>query len=111
MPARAQHARTEYGANTDMRVDYPRANLDDPGAGLRGRAWRVLTLADLRTPGGDPDPREPEREIELHLTGNMGRFVWSLDGIKPIGRASGRDSVCQYVMISGVAVSYKKKTN
>jgi hypothetical protein len=53
------HARTEYGANTDMRVDYPR-NLDDPGAGLRGRGWRVLTLADLRTPGGDPDPREPD---------------------------------------------------
>ncbi|SCW90897.1 copper-resistance protein, CopA family [Sphingobium faniae] len=82
MPPKARHARTEYGANTDMRVDYPRANLDDPGAGLRGRAWRVLTLADLRTPGGDPDPREPEREIELHLTGNMERFVWSLDGIK-----------------------------
>ena len=82
MPARAQHARTEYGANTDMRVDYPRTNLDDPGAGLRGRGWRVLTLADLRTPGGDPDPREPERDIELHLTGNMERFIWSLDGIK-----------------------------
>ena len=60
----------------------PRTNLDDPGAGLRGRGWRVLTLADLRTPGGDPDPREPERDIELHLTGNMERFIWSLDGIK-----------------------------
>ncbi|WP_454888484.1 multicopper oxidase domain-containing protein [Sphingobium herbicidovorans] len=65
-----------------MRVDYPRANLDDPGAGLRGRGWRVLTLADLRTPGGDPDPREPERDIELHLTGNLEQFMWSLDGIK-----------------------------
>ncbi|OUC56714.1 copper resistance protein CopA [Sphingobium sp. GW456-12-10-14-TSB1] len=82
MPPKARHARTEYGANTDMRVDYPRTNLDDPGAGLRGRAWRVLTLADLRTPGGDPDPREPEREIELHLNGNMERFIWALDGIK-----------------------------
>jgi len=58
-PPKARHARTEYGANTDMRVDYPRTNLDDPGAGLRERSWRVLTLADLRTPGGDPDPREP----------------------------------------------------
>mgnify|MGYP002783742154 FL=1 len=82
MPPKAQHARTEYGANTDMRVDFPRTNLDDPGAGLRNRSWRVLTLADLRTPGGDPDPREPDREIELHLTGNMERFVWSMDGIK-----------------------------
>lgn len=82
MPPKARHARTEYGANTDMRVDYPRNNLDDPGAGLRGRPWRVLTLADLRTPTGDPDPREPEREIELHLNGNMERFIWALDGIK-----------------------------
>jgi FtsP/CotA-like multicopper oxidase with cupredoxin domain len=82
MPPKARHARTEYGANTDMRVDYPRANLDDPGAGLRDRSWRVLTLADLRTPNGDPDPREPEREIELHLNGNMERFIWALDGIK-----------------------------
>ncbi|CAM4330465.1 Copper-containing nitrite reductase [Novosphingobium lubricantis] len=82
MPPKARHARTEYGANADMRVDYPRTNLDDPGAGLRGRSWRVLTVADLRTPGGDPDPRTPEREIELHLTGNMERFIWSLDGIK-----------------------------
>ncbi|KAH2321210.1 hypothetical protein KXW87_001316, partial [Aspergillus fumigatus] len=59
MPPAARHARTEYGANTDMRVDYPRTNLDDPGAGLRGRPWRVLTYADLRSPDGDPDPRDP----------------------------------------------------
>ncbi|WP_084280845.1 copper resistance system multicopper oxidase [Novosphingobium sp. B1] len=82
MPPLAKHARTEYGANNDMRVDYPRTNLDDPGAGLRGRPWRVLTYADLKSPNGDPDPREPERDIELHLTGNMERFIWSLDGIK-----------------------------
>lgn len=82
MPPRARHARTEYGANNDMRVDYPRQNLDDPGAGLRGHTHKVLTYADLRHPGGDPDPRPPEREIELHLTGNMERFVWALDGIK-----------------------------
>ena len=81
-PPKARHARTEYGANTDMRVDYPRANLDDPGPGLRRRTRRVLTYADLKSNGPDPDPRAPEREIELHLTGNMERFVWGLDGIK-----------------------------
>lgn len=82
MPPPARHAKSEYGPNTDMRVDFPRTNLDDPGAGLRGRNWRVLTYADLKRPAGDPDPREPERDIELHLTGNMERFIWSLDGIK-----------------------------
>ena len=79
---RARHARTEYGPGVDMRVDYPRTNLDDPGAGLRNNGRRILTYADLRTPGGPPDERRPGREIELHLTGNMERFMWSLDGLK-----------------------------
>ena len=29
-----------------------------------------------------PDTREPSQEIELHLTGNMERFIWSIDGLK-----------------------------
>lgn len=81
-PVKARHARTEYGPGTDMRVDYPRSNLDDPGAGLRDNGRRVLTYADLRTIGGALDLREPQRELELHLTGNMDRFIWSLDGVK-----------------------------
>jgi FtsP/CotA-like multicopper oxidase with cupredoxin domain len=28
------------------------------------------------------DQRKPEREIELHLTGNMARYIWSIDGKK-----------------------------
>lgn len=39
----ARHARTEYGARTDMRVDMARTNLDDPGIGLRNNGRRVLT--------------------------------------------------------------------
>jgi len=77
-----RHARTEYGPGVDMHVDMPRTNLDDPGIGLRGNGRRVLTYADLHTIGGPIDAREPGREIELHLTGNMERFMWSFDGIK-----------------------------
>ena len=77
-----RHARTEYGASTDMRVDMPRTNLDDPGIGLRNSGRRVLTLADLHTMGGPMDPRGAEREIELHLTGNMERYTWSFDGVE-----------------------------
>ena len=73
----ARHARTEYGPSTDMRVDMARTNLDDPGIGLRNNGRRVLTLADLHTVGGPLDPRGAEREIELHLTGNMERYTWS----------------------------------
>ncbi|MBI5861081.1 MAG: copper resistance system multicopper oxidase [Rhodocyclales bacterium] len=81
MPA-VRHARTEYGPSTDMRVDMPRTNLDDPGVGLRDNGRRVLTYADLVTLGGSMDLREPEREIELHLTGNMERYTWSIDGVE-----------------------------
>jgi CopA family copper-resistance protein len=77
-----RHASSEYGPGVDMRVDTPRSNLDDPGIGLRDNGRRVLTYADLHTVGGPIDAREPGREIELHLTGNMERFMWSFDGIQ-----------------------------
>ncbi|MDO9103923.1 MAG: copper resistance system multicopper oxidase [Methylovulum sp.] len=77
-----RHAKTEYGASVDMRVDTPRNNLDDPGLGLRNNGRRVLTYADLHSIGGILDSRAPDREIELHLTGNMERYSWSLDGLE-----------------------------
>ncbi|MCF6325006.1 MAG: copper resistance system multicopper oxidase [Gammaproteobacteria bacterium] len=76
------HSRAEYGPGVDMRVDYPRANLDDPGPGLRNNGRRVLTYADLKSVAPIPDQRAPTQEIELHLTGNMERFIWSIDGLK-----------------------------
>lgn len=79
---KARHAKTEYGANTDMRVDMARTNLDDPGIGLRNNGRRVLTLADQHTIGGPLDKRGPAREVELHLTGNMERYSWSIDGVE-----------------------------
>ncbi|MGM3277324.1 copper resistance system multicopper oxidase [Ralstonia sp. 24A2] len=78
----ARHARTEYGPSTDMRVDMARTNLDDPGIGLRNNGRRVLVLADMHTVGGPIDKRDPEREVELHLTGNMERYTWSIDGVE-----------------------------
>ena len=75
------HASSEYGPSVDMRVDTPRTNLDDPGVGLRDNGRRVLTYADLHTVGGSLDQRDAGRDIELHLTGNMERYTWSLDGL------------------------------
>lgn len=76
------HAATEYGPHVDMLSEDPQYRLDDPGVGLRNNGRRVLTYADLRslhTTRGHPDP---DREIELHLTGNMGRYMWSINGVK-----------------------------
>ncbi|WP_051301718.1 copper resistance system multicopper oxidase [Sedimenticola selenatireducens] len=77
-----QHASTEYGPHVDMRADAPQYRLDDPGVGLRGNGRRVLTYADLRNLRTTHDQPDPDRELELHLTGNMGRYMWSIDGVK-----------------------------
>jgi len=89
--ATVRHARTEYGPSVDQRVNTPRTTLDDPGIGLRDlsekglrpQGHRVLTLADLKSIDGIlDDQREPVRELELHLTGNMERYSWSFDGLE-----------------------------
>lgn len=76
------HAATEFGPHVDMHADAPRYRLDDPGVGLRNNGRRVLTYADLYHLRGTVDRRDPDREIELHLTGNMGRYMWSINGVK-----------------------------
>ena len=75
------HAATEFGYQVDMRADAPRDQLRNPGIGLVNNGRRVLIYGDLRSLGKTADPREPDREIQLHLTGNMGRYMWSMDGI------------------------------
>lgn len=81
-PVHVRHAWTEYGPSVDMRVNTPRTNLDDPGVGLRNNGRRVLTYADIHSLHSPDDVREPGRELELHLTGNMERYTWSLDGLE-----------------------------
>ena len=56
--------------------------LHEPGIGLEGVPHRTLKYADLRSLDPNPDRRSPEREIELHLTSNMERYMWSFDGVK-----------------------------
>jgi CopA family copper-resistance protein len=79
------HAPTEFGYHVDMRAENPTFRLDDPGVGLRDHmrlyGRRVLTYADLRNLYPTRDTREPAREIQLHLTGNMSRYMWSFNGI------------------------------
>ena len=56
--------------------------LHDAGDGLNGNGRRVLTYGDLRALYRGVDGRPPTREIILHLTGNMERFIWGFDGRK-----------------------------
>ena len=82
MNAAPHHAPAEYGPNVDSVALQPQSRLDDPGVGLRNNGRRVLTYADLHTLGGPIDHRPAGRDIELHLTGHMERFVWSFSGRK-----------------------------
>lgn len=43
---------------------------------------RFLSYADLKAQAPLFPDREPTREIELRLTGNMERYIWSIDGVK-----------------------------
>lgn len=72
----------EWGVQTTMRVENPQYRLDDPGVGLRDNGRKVLTYADLKSLRSTMHDGYPDREIILHLTGNMERYMWSVNGIK-----------------------------
>jgi CopA family copper-resistance protein len=70
------------GVQTTMMAMSPKYRLDDPGVGLRNNGRKVLTYADLKNRYSTRRDRKPDREIILHLTGNMERYMWSINGIK-----------------------------
>jgi len=70
------------GVQTTMRAKDPQYRLSDPGVGLRNNGRKVLTYADLKSLEGIADTTYPDREIILRLTGNMERYMWSINGIK-----------------------------
>lgn len=69
------------GVQTTMRAMDPQYRLDDPGVGLRNNGRRVLTYADLKSLTPTTHDKYPDREIILRLTGNMERYMWSINGI------------------------------
>ena len=79
------HKPSEFGPGVDMRAEMPMDGLQDPGIGLRDHqrlyGRRVLNYGDLCNFYRTHDRRDPGREIQLHLTGNMSRYMWSMDGI------------------------------
>jgi len=68
------------GVGVDMIAPMPVDRVGDPGIGLDDVGHRVLTYKDLISLKPRTDTRSPTRMIEIHLTGNMERFMWSLDG-------------------------------
>ncbi|GHB13629.1 copper resistance system multicopper oxidase [Modicisalibacter luteus] len=60
----------------------PGSRYDQPGIGIDPSERRVLVYSDLKAYTPWPDRRPPGRELELQLTGNMERYIWSFDGKK-----------------------------
>ena len=58
----------------------PADRLADKPTGLEDVDHRVLTYADLRSRNANPDTRTPSRQIDVNLTANMERYMWSIDG-------------------------------
>lgn len=63
-------------------VEMPMSRLKHPGIGLESTGHRVLRYSDLKSLDKNQDSRQPERTLEIHLTGNMHRYMWSFDGLK-----------------------------
>ncbi len=77
------HGPDHHGPGNSMVAMVAKSRLHEPGLGLESTPdRRVLLYADLRSLEPGYDRRKPGREIELHLTGNMERFMWSFDGKK-----------------------------
>ena len=60
----------------------PTDRTGEPPVGLEGLGHRVLMYRDLKALDRNPDVRAPSRAMDIHLTGNMERYMWSFDGVK-----------------------------
>lgn len=82
LPGMLEHEPDTHGPGNAAVPMMVQSRLAEPGIGLGADGWRVLTYTDLRAMEPRADFRAPDREIEIHLTGNMERFMWSIDGVE-----------------------------
>lgn len=76
------HGPDTHGPGNAAVPKMSKSRLNEPGAGLENTGTRALTYADLRARDPAYDRRKPTREIEMHLTGNMDRYIWGFNGKK-----------------------------
>jgi len=81
-PVNGRHGPDMHGPGNQMTAMVQRNRLGERGTGLEDAEHRVLVYTDLKALEPSLDPRAPERELEIHLTGNMEAFIWGMDGLK-----------------------------
>jgi CopA family copper-resistance protein len=72
----------KLGPGVQMIAPMPVDRTGEPGQGLESVGHRVLVYRDLVALEPNPDTRTPSRALDIHLTGNMERFMWGFDGEK-----------------------------
>ncbi len=72
----------KVGPGLDMVSMNAADRMGDPGIGLDKVPHKVLNYKDLISLEPNKDKRNPSRQMEIHLTGNMERYMWSFDGKK-----------------------------
>jgi FtsP/CotA-like multicopper oxidase with cupredoxin domain len=82
LPERVMHGPEDHGPGSITMALSAYRRLDEPGAGLGDDGWRVLTYGQLRSLETSERRPAPTREFDLHLTGNMHKFIWGFDGKK-----------------------------
>ncbi|MEQ8331340.1 MAG: copper resistance system multicopper oxidase [Longimicrobiales bacterium] len=82
VPEPEDHGPDAHGPGNAGIPDQTTSRLHEPGLGLGQDGWRVLTYAQLEALHPPHHVEPPTREVEIHLTGNMERFMWSIDGVK-----------------------------
>ncbi|WP_423821755.1 copper resistance system multicopper oxidase [Salinisphaera sp. SPP-AMP-43] len=80
-PVIARHGPDHHGIGNLTVAEVERDRLGERGTGLEGADHRVLTYSQLRNVLPMQDRRAPAKTIEIHLTGNMERYMWSFDGV------------------------------
>jgi CopA family copper-resistance protein len=70
----------KMGPGVQTIAPMPADRVADPPQGLEDVGHKVLVYADLVSLDANPDARPPGRTVEIHLTGNMERFMWAFDG-------------------------------
>ena len=78
-----EHApQVELGPGVQMIAPMALDRTGERGTGLAHVDHRVLVYSDLEALHPAPSAREPTRTVDVHLTGNMDRFMWSFDGVE-----------------------------
>lgn len=100
----------QVGVGVDMISPAPANRLGERPLGLADVPHRVLVYTDLVALRPNPAATPPTRHLEIHLTGNMERFMWGFDGrrfselVEPIRFA--RDERVRVTLVNDTMMSH-----